>query len=160
MHKEQKNSSCLATRKPHFGYTLRLIWPLLLLALLSVAQAPVPVGQQPISNPISNTLDQNMQEPSREMGPNRDMGRMDPMLAKRQVQLLNVQRQKMMVSDADKLLKLATELKLEIDAGDSVSLSPEQLRKISEIEKLARSVKQKMSITIGGGPQVHDAFFP
>src|ERR1039458_1423478 len=94
MHKEQKNSSCLATRKPHIGYTLRLIWPLLLLALLSVAQAPVPVGQQPISNPISNTLDQNMQEPSREMGPNRDMGRMDQCLGKGRAKRLNVRGQK------------------------------------------------------------------
>ena len=85
---------------------------------------------------------------------------MDPALAKRQFLLLNVQRQKTMVSDADKLLKLATELKAEIDAGDSASLSPEQLRKISEIEKLARSVKQKMSITVGVGPQLHDTFFP
>ena len=84
---------------------------------------------------------------------------MDSKLAAKQIQLLNVQRQKTIVSDTDKLLKLATELKAEIDSGDSASLSPEQLHKISEIEKLARSVKQKMTITPGVGPPLRDIFF-
>ncbi len=168
MKEKREKSFGAAKRKLYETRVFRLVWPLLILALLMVGQVPVAAGQQPI-----NGLDPNLQEPAqdnmgptrdmrgnRDLGPNRDLGRMDPTLAKRQVEMLNVQRQKMMVSDTAKLLKLATELKAEIDAGDSVSLTPEQLRKISEIEKLAHSVKQKMSITVGVGPQLHDAFFP
>ncbi len=160
MHGKKEKSASPAERK-YFDTPLSgLVWPLLTLVIFSCAHASVAAGQQ--LGPGS--LGQNMKEPN-ELGQsvqesNGDLTRMDPALAKRQFLLLNVQRQKTMVSDADKLLKLATELKAEIDAGDSASLSPEQLRKISEIEKLARSVKQKMSITVGVGPQLHDTFFP
>ena len=50
-----------------------------------------------------------------------------------------------MVADAGKLLKLAQELNDEVAASNTGSLTPEQLRKIAEIEKLARSVKERMT---------------
>ena len=63
---------------------------------------------------------------------------------------LNRQRQKNMVSDTDKLLKLATELETEVEGGGEEHFTPEQLHKISEIEKLARSVKDKMTYSVKG----------
>jgi hypothetical protein len=57
-----------------------------------------------------------------------------------------------MVADADKLLKLASELKAEIDSGNSESLTPTQLKKLETIEKLAHSVKDKMSTSVRGVP--------
>lgn len=57
---------------------------------------------------------------------------------------INVERQKQIVADSDKLLKLARELNDEVAAAGSRSLTAEQLEKLNEIEKLARSVKGRM----------------
>jgi hypothetical protein len=58
-------------------------------------------------------------------------------------------RLKSMVSDADKLLKLAQDLNKEADTPTG-SLSREDLRKVAEIEKLAHSVKWKMQLAVNG----------
>jgi hypothetical protein len=42
------------------------------------------------------------------------------------------------------LLLLANELKTEIASSGTETMTPEMLRKMDEIEKLARSVKDKM----------------
>jgi hypothetical protein len=81
-------------------------------------------------------------------------------LAMRQLSALNAERQKALISDTEKLLKLAQELKNEIGSGKSDSYTPEQLRKLASIEKLAHSVKQKMSLTLGPGPTFHDEIDP
>ena len=56
----------------------------------------------------------------------------------------NVDRQKHLVTDTDRLVDLANELKLEVANSGSETLTPEMQHKIAEIEKLARSVKDKM----------------
>ena len=53
-----------------------------------------------------------------------------------------------MVADTNKLLKLAKELNDEVAASNPGSLTPEQLHKIAEIEKLARSVKERMTAAV------------
>jgi hypothetical protein len=57
---------------------------------------------------------------------------------------VNIERQKQIVADSDKLLKLARELNDEVAAAGSRSLTAEQLEKLNEIERLARSVKERM----------------
>ena len=47
-------------------------------------------------------------------------------------------------SDTDKLLKLSVELKAYVDKSDENVLSLDVIKKADEIEKLARSVKDKM----------------
>lgn len=47
-------------------------------------------------------------------------------------------------SDADKLLKLSVELKQYADKSDENVLSLDVIKKADEIEKLAKSVKDKM----------------
>ena len=69
----------------------------------------------------------------------------DTVMAEKRLRALNIERQKQMVADADKLLKLAKELNDEVAASNSGTLTPEQLHKIAEIEKLARSVKERMT---------------
>jgi len=49
------------------------------------------------------------------------------------------------------LLKLANELNAEISANPE-ALTPDQLRKLATIEKLAHSVKEKMSTPVAGNP--------
>ena len=46
--------------------------------------------------------------------------------------------------DTDKLLKLSVELKDQVDKADENVLSLDVIKKAEEIEKLARSVKEKM----------------
>jgi single-stranded DNA-specific DHH superfamily exonuclease len=73
----------------------------------------------------------------------------------KRIRLLNAERQKSLVSDVDKLLKLAKELNDEVVGSDSSSMSDEQLHKVAEIGKLAKSVKEKMSYSVGGYPGVN-----
>ena len=47
-------------------------------------------------------------------------------------------------NDADRLLKLSVELKQSVDKSDENVLSVDVIKKAEEIEKLARSVKEKM----------------
>jgi hypothetical protein len=61
----------------------------------------------------------------------------------------NAERKKQINSESAKLLKLATELKAEVDKTDKDTLSVGVIRKADEIEKLAHSVKEKMQLTVG-----------
>ncbi len=78
----------------------------------------------------------------------------DPIAAERQFKALNIERQRDMVSDTNKLLTLAKELNEGLAANSSSTLTDEQLRKIAQIEKLAHSVKEKMA---DGTPQLSPA---
>jgi hypothetical protein len=56
----------------------------------------------------------------------------------------NLERQAALKKDTDRLLKLAVELKDYVDKSNENVLSLDVLKKADEIEKLARSVKDKM----------------
>jgi len=56
----------------------------------------------------------------------------------------NLQRQQDIRKDTEKLLELATELKQEVDKSNADTLSLGVVKKAEEIEKLAKSVKNKM----------------
>jgi hypothetical protein len=68
----------------------------------------------------------------------------DPVLAERRRTMLNIQRQKQIVADSQKLLKMIRELNDEVAASASGSFTPDQLQTLTEIEKLAHSVKEGM----------------
>lgn len=81
-------------------------------------------------------------------------------LGDRRVRSLNVERHKSMVSDTDKLLKLARQLDAEIASNSTDELTPDEMRKVEEIEKLAHNVKTKMAQSFGGGPVFHELVIP
>lgn len=56
----------------------------------------------------------------------------------------NLERQALLKADADKLLKLAAELKDSVDKSNENVLSLDVVKKAEEIEKLAHSVRDKM----------------
>jgi len=56
----------------------------------------------------------------------------------------NLERQAQLKTDTEKLLKLSQELKDYVDKSNENMLSVSVLKKAEEIEKLARSVKDKM----------------
>ena len=80
-------------------------------------------------------------------GPAADRDR-DPFADEKRLRALNADRQKAMVSDAAKLLRLVTELNEEIGREKPDSLTADEGRKLAEIEKLARSVKEKMKTSV------------
>jgi len=108
-----------------------------------LAQQNVPsnagVGTRPIRN--------NQQEMDQSLAAN--IG--GPLYQERRLRQLNLAQHKAMVSDTDKLLKLVTDLNAEISSSNPDALSPDQLRKVAEIEKLAHSVKDKMRTAAQGG---------
>ena len=65
-------------------------------------------------------------------------------MQKRQQLERNKQRYQEIKRDADKLLQLATGLKLSVDKSDENQLSLDVIKKAGEIEKLAKAVKEKM----------------
>jgi hypothetical protein len=77
----------------------------------------------------------------------------DPVFMAKRQQALNADRQKSMVSDANKLVQLARQLDAEIASNPTDQMTSEELHKVAEIEKLARSVKAKMAQSFGGGPR-------
>ena len=66
---------------------------------------------------------------------------------------LNTDRQRSMVSDTEKLVKLARQLDAEIASNSTDELTPEETQKLAAIEKLAHNVKTKMAQSFGGGPE-------
>lgn len=61
-----------------------------------------------------------------------------------QAQKRNELRQQDIVKDTTKLLTLAQELKEEVDKSNKDQMSMSVIKKAEEIEKLAKSVKEKM----------------
>ena len=115
------------------------LWLALVLVLPGGAQNPAPGGQQPISR---EHLPSSMAQSDD----------VDPVQEERRLRMLNAERQKSMVADTNKLLKLASELNAEVSSSNRDSLTPDELRKVGEIEKLAHSVKEKMSTSVRGTP--------
>jgi hypothetical protein len=71
----------------------------------------------------------------------------DPMagrLEDAQAKSRNVERQKKLQADTERLLSLATELKQQVDKTDKNILSVDVIKKADEIERLAKSVKDRM----------------
>lgn len=100
-----------------------------------------------VGAPVGTVRGYPQQNGSFPMGPGDDVEAVD---AERRLNALNEERQKAMTSDAAKLLKLATELNEQIAKSNHGELSPEQLRMVAEIEKLAHNVRDKMSQSLRG----------
>jgi hypothetical protein len=84
----------------------------------------------------------------------------DMHFAEKRLRAMNADRQKTLVSDADKLVKLARQLDAEIASNPMGEMTPEEIRKAGDIEKLARSVKEKMAQSFTGGPQLRGPVLP
>jgi hypothetical protein len=120
-----------------------VVWCLAMLMTIRGGSQNVPGSPprnpaQPISAPSGGGLD--------------DSPTGDSVEEDRRLRALNEDRQKSMVADANKLLSLVNQLNDEIARGNPDSIDPAQLRKLSEIEKLAHNVKDKMSTSVRGMP--------
>lgn len=79
---------------------------------------------------------------------------LDSLSEAKRVKALNASRHKSVVSDTEKLVKLARQLDAEIASNPTDALTPEELHKLTDIEKLAHNVKTKMAQSFGGGPEL------
>ncbi len=69
---------------------------------------------------------------------------LNPALQERMAERRNSDRQKALMADTDKLLQLAEELRDEVAKSNKDELSIGVVKKSEQIEKLAKSVKEKM----------------
>jgi type VI protein secretion system component VasF len=103
------------------------------LSAVSAQQSPVPPRVSTMPGPISPRTspgDDNDPEASK--------------MAVEQSMKRNSLRQQEIVDDTAKLLSLAQQLKTEVDKSNKDMLSIAVVKKAEEIEKLAKSVKEKM----------------
>ena len=84
-------------------------------------------------------------------GPFSDNGLDDPIFEERRIKALNEHRQKMVVSDTEKLLLATQHLQHEIEEQHADRLTPVELRELADIEKLARNIRANMADMPGGG---------
>jgi hypothetical protein len=133
----------------------RVLWLTLLLALPCVGQNS---SQQSVPGQTSNRTMRSQPPPIDQTLGGENVG--NPIFEARRLRQLNEAQHKSMVSDTDKLLKLATELTAEINSTSPTALTSDQLRKVAEIEKLARGVKDKMRSSLKGAPVYIDGTPP
>jgi hypothetical protein len=127
-----------------------VLFPIGLAALAAIAllTGAAQTGQQgPSLNPDKPTLSP---EANRLPDVNDQMEMRQQNTKEKNFASANVERRKQISDDSAKLLTLAMALKAEVDKTNKDTLSLNVIRKADEIEKLARSVKDKMKLTVGG----------
>lgn len=88
-------------------------------------------------------------EANHPMDANQRMQMQEAQQKKANFEAANAERKKQLTDDSAHLLKLANELKTEVDKTDKDTLSISVIRKADEIERLAHIVKEKMKLTVG-----------
>jgi hypothetical protein len=132
-----------ASRNPRTSLT-KLLWFGLLAALCAIAFTPAVCRGL-----LQNTYPHLPPELNRIPDGNQANDINAQQAQNRSFEAANAQRKKQITDDSTRLLKLATDLKAEVDATNKDTLSLNVIRKADEIEKLARSVKEKMKLTVG-----------
>jgi hypothetical protein len=119
-----------------------LLTVLILLMSLALPTPGLPAAFQEIPDPLQNDgIAPHLPSNTRKNAPDEDPTiRMQKDLEKR----ANLDRHLHLKTDTDKLFKLATELKDQVDKSNQNILSLDVIKKADEIEKLAHSVKEKM----------------
>jgi hypothetical protein len=101
-----------------------------------------------------------IQSTPRVRNPFNDIPDTDPVAAERRVKALNADRHRSMVSDTEKLLKLARQLDAEVSTNSTDELTSKQQKEVADIEKLAHSVKEKMARSFADGPSLREPVIP
>jgi hypothetical protein len=146
-----------ARTKTRRGWGTRLLWGTQLLSKRGLAAIclliflALPAGSQQGVSAGHPSVPQTQQGPPSNGDPF-DVSQGPSMQEEKLLRALNADRHKSMVSDANKLLRMAKELNAEIASTNPDSLSLDQLHKMAEIEKLARNVKEKMSTSVRATP--------
>jgi hypothetical protein len=123
------------------GRGVRLLLGLAVLLAIPCGLAQEPGSQQSNTSKIS---DHPFRMYNENFDPSSSVSMNDPAFQQRRLSQLKQAKYKSIVSNTEKLQKLVADLNAEIGAANQTSLTPDQLRKVAAIEKLARSVKDDM----------------
>ena len=120
----------------------------------AVAQPRMPVQQQrqgahtqpatPQADQASGIPSQGVDQQDSQFGREGQKDPSEEKMERSREKALNKQRQTQLEKDTERLFKLATELKEYVGKTDEHTLSLDVIKKAEEIEKLAKSVKEKM----------------
>jgi len=139
----QNLSSARTKRAPYSGKAWkRTVWLGLFLGVVTVVLTPV-AGEGMLQFPhippeitrIPDRTDQDKINENKNQEQNLDA--------------INEARRKQIADESAALLKLATDLKSEVDKTNKDTLSMNVIRKADAIEKLAHDVKEKMKLSVG-----------
>jgi hypothetical protein len=113
-------------------------------------------GQTSNNGQITNNGQLTRRAPSiqRDIDPSQMESMGTPMFYEKRLKMLNAAQHQSMVADTDRLLKLVADLNSQINKSNSNELTPEQLRMVAEIEKLAHSVKDKMRMSVRSAAEI------
>ncbi|MEO6805950.1 MAG: hypothetical protein ABI286_06160 [Edaphobacter sp.] len=114
------------------------------LILMTLSSVKVSLGQVLPQQPMPPGMRQIPGMPTLGRNNPADPDPLDPRREEQMAQLRNIDRQKRLVADTDKLLALATDLKAQVDKSTKDTMSVDVIKKADEIEKLAHSVKERM----------------
>jgi hypothetical protein len=131
-------------------FSLRAWW---LLAALAVMLGPHRVAGQTVQAPITAPPRPTgilLPEANRIPDKNEQMEMHEKNAKQQDFAAANAERRKQIADDTEKLLKLANDLKAEVDKSNKDTLSLGVIRKADEIERLAHMVKEKMKLSVGG----------
>jgi hypothetical protein len=128
------------TRSAHACTAAIGLGVVLLLTPPCSAQSPGPVANNP-------TLGKRL-PPPREVDPTEIESMGAPAYNEKRLQMMNAAQHQSMVADTERLVKLVADLNAQINSSNQNSLTPEQLRMVAEIEKLAHNVKDKMRMAV------------
>jgi hypothetical protein len=134
---------------------MRLLQPqrlVFIVVLITAAFAPVVGSEPPQATQLPNGP-RNLPEFINRLPDANDEARMhQDKTGQANFDAANAQRKKEVSEDTAKLVKLANDLKAEIDSTDKDTLSVSAIKKAEAIEKLAKSLKQKMTVTVAAKP--------
>ena len=143
--RSEPNSAEASRLTPSRHHARILVW----FALIAALASAVGLGQPPPSPSMGHgypALNSPLNQPP---DANQRMLMHEQQAQKRNFEAANTQRKKIIADESALLLKLATDLKTEMDKTDNDTLSLVVVRKAELIEKLAQDVKEKMRLTVG-----------
>lgn len=149
LHSKQ-SQSCASNAVLPTSRQFKLHWGKVLACLavaVTLAGAAPQSQQPPVLDPDRPYL---RPEANRLPNVNDQMQMREQQVKQQSFEAANAARKKQLSEDSAKLLALAVDLKAEVDKTSKDTLSLTVIRKADEIEKLARNVKEKMKLTVGG----------
>jgi hypothetical protein len=117
-----------------------------MLGVIVLFAAPC-VGQASVSTNNGSQLPRRIPQPRQIDDPSLD-GPSATIFYQKRIRAINAAQHQSLVADTDRLVKLVAELNAQINSSHASSLTPEQLRTVAEVEKLAHSVRDKMRMTV------------
>lgn len=137
--------------------TVDVLCRVLFLALFLVVPCALALAQSDQNTGTGQLSSHPLQSANGRIDPTSTMDDEDPVAQKRQLRMLNAALNKSMVKDTDKLLKLVSDLNAELSSTNPDALTPDQLKTVAAIEKLARNVKDAMKTSLQASPTLKDA---